>query len=138
MAVKGRLQDMALIDILQILHAERRTAGIHLGSERGYGEVYMKDGEIVHALYRDLVGGEALCYLLAWTEGDFDVEDDESPPGQSVAEDFDRLLGEGFKRLEEARARGLESRGYGEDRESVMLINKLLEMGILEKAGESR
>ena len=68
--VKGRLKDMSLVDVVQIFNAERRTVAVHLGSEMGYGRVYLKEGEIVHAAYREFTGVEALYQLaVAYLEG---------------------------------------------------------------------
>jgi len=134
MGVKGRLKDMGLIDIFQIFNAERKTAAIHLGSDLGYGRVYMEGGRITHAVYRDLVGTEALYHLLAWKDGEFEVEPDATPSACTIQESPEGLILEGLRRLDEAaRGKGAETGGYVGDRESAMLINRLLELKILEK-----
>lgn len=134
--LKGRLKDLPLSDILQILHAEKRTAGIHLGSEKGFGRVYLKSGEVVHATYRDLTGVDAFRELITWQAGDFDVEPDEVAPAQTISpvyEGLNWLLKEGSKTPEAASAKGVESVG---DLDSTGLISKLIETGILEKVNE--
>ncbi|MCK4846682.1 MAG: DUF4388 domain-containing protein [Deltaproteobacteria bacterium] len=136
MSVQGRLKDMGLLDILQILHAEGRTAGVHLGSELGYGKVYVKAGEVVHVSYRDTTDLEALCNLFAWNDGDFEVEDDEVAPHETFTDDFEVILHDSFVKIEESRGKGLEEAVLGmHDSESAMLVKNLLELGILEKIG---
>lgn len=136
MSVQGRLRDMGLLDILQLLHAEGRTAGVHLGSELGYGKVYVKNGNVVHVSYRDTIDLEALCSLFSWNDGDFEVEDDEAAPEETIMEDFEWLLHESFVKIEESRGKGLEEAVLGmHDSESAMLVKNLLELGILEKIG---
>lgn len=134
MGIKGRLKDMGLIDIFQIFNAERKTVAIHLGSDLGYGRVYMENGKITHAVYRDLNGTDALYQLLAWKDGEFEVEPEATPPVCTITESAEGLILEGLRRIDEAaRGKGAEPRGYVGDRESAMLINRLLELKILEK-----
>ncbi len=132
--VKGRLQDMSLVDIIQIFHAEKKTVAIHLGSELGYGRVYLRDGEIVHAVYRNLSGAEALYKLLAWNEGEFEVEPGATTDERTINESVDALLLEGMRRLDESRAKDEPKKFIG-DMESMSLIERLIELGILEKVG---
>ncbi|MBI1911794.1 MAG: DUF4388 domain-containing protein [Deltaproteobacteria bacterium] len=134
MGVKGRLKDMGLVDIIQIFNAERKTVAIHLGSEMGYGRVYIKNGNIVHASYREFTGPEAFFSLLAWKDGEFEVEPDANPPDKSINQPAEALILEGLRRLDEAsRGKGGEAGEYVGDLESIRLINRLLELGILEK-----
>ncbi|MBI5642895.1 MAG: DUF4388 domain-containing protein [Deltaproteobacteria bacterium] len=132
--VKGRLKDMGLVDIIQIFNAERKTAAIHLGSEMGYGRVYIKDGNIVHAAYREFTGTEAFYMLLSWKDGEFEVEPDTASPERTITGSPEGLILEGLRRLDESRGKeGETSGGYVGDMESIRLINRLLELGILEK-----
>ena len=133
--IKGRIEDMGLADIIQVLHNERKSVGIHLGSERGYGSVFMQEGELVHAAYRDVSGKEALARLLGWEDGDFEVDQDEVAPDVTLNEPIEALLLDAMKEIDESRGRGAEYRGYGEDTESAKLISTLLELGILERKG---
>jgi hypothetical protein len=131
--VKGRLKDMSLVDVIQIFNAERKTAAIHLGSDMGYGRVFIERGNIVHAAYREFTGAEALYQLLAWKDGEFDVEPDAAAPEHTIKGSSEQLLLEGLRRLDESNAKGAETGDYVGDLESIRLINSLLEQGILEK-----
>lgn len=136
MSVKGRIKDIALVDILQILHAEGKTVGVHLGSENGYGKVYLKNGNIVHANYRDFTGRQALIKLFEWKEGDFDVEPGDTPAVETIKGDFDAVIKECVKKPDGETPVGVEPRKQQEeDMESLTLINRLIENGIIEKAG---
>jgi len=134
MGVKGRLKDMGLVDIIQIFNAERKTVAVHLGSELGYGRVFIKDGAVVHAAYREFTGPDAFFQLLAWHDGEFEVEPDAAPPERTINESPEGLILEGLRRLDEARGKGREAGGNVGDLESIRLMNRLLELGILEKA----
>lgn len=134
MGVKGRLKDMSLIDVIQIFNAERRTAAIHLGGELGYGTVYMHGGNITHAAHRDLKGAEAFYQLLAWQDGEFEVEPDAEAPEVTISQGTEGLILEGLRRFDDQRVKGQDGGGtYIGDIESVRLINRLIELGIMEK-----
>ena len=134
MGVKGRLRDMSLIDVIQIFNAERRTAAIHLGGELGYGTVYMHGGNITHASHRDLKGADAFYQLLAWQDGEFEVETDIEAGERTINEPPDAIILEGLRRLDESsRGKGSQAATYTGDMESIRLINRLIELKILEK-----
>lgn len=132
MGVKGRLKDMGLVDIVQIFIAERKTVAIHLGSEMGYGRVFLKNGLIVHAMYREFTGQDAFFQLLAWHDGEFEVEPDAQAPEVTINQGAEGLILEGLRRLDESRGKTDKGAHVG-DIESVRLINRLLDLGILEK-----
>ncbi|MBE7414907.1 MAG: DUF4388 domain-containing protein [Deltaproteobacteria bacterium] len=134
MGVKGRLKDMSLVDIIQIFNAERKTVAIHLGSELGYGRVYLKDGQVVHAVYRDTIGADGFFQLLAWKDGEFEVEPDAVTHDRTINESSEGLILEGLRRLDETRGKDLRAGGNVGDLESIRLMNRLIELEILEKA----
>ncbi|MBI5237313.1 MAG: DUF4388 domain-containing protein [Deltaproteobacteria bacterium] len=132
MGVKGRLKDMALVDIIQIFNAERRTVAVHLGSELGYGRVFIKNGRITHAAYREFTGADAFYQLLAWKDGEFEVEPDAVAPEATINEPAESIILEGLRRLDESRARGMEpDSAYAGDIESIRVVKRLIELGIL-------
>ena len=133
MAVKGRLKDMSLVDIINIFHVERKTAVIHLSSELGYGRIYMDEGSLVHASYRNAAGAEAFYQLLAWEDGDFEIVPNTEVPTRTIFASAQSLLMEGVKRIDEAIYLDQETDHYKGDFESMRLLDRLLELGILEK-----
>lgn len=136
MSVKGRLKDMSLADIIHIFHEERKSVTIHLSSEMGYGRIYMRDGNVIHASYRKSNGLDAVYHLLAWQDGEFEVEAGAPTQVQTIDMPVQALLLEGLRRLDEQRSQAGESKLYNNDMESLRLLNKLLELGILEKIKE--
>ncbi|MBI3753381.1 MAG: DUF4388 domain-containing protein [Deltaproteobacteria bacterium] len=133
--IKGRLRDMSLADVIQALNLGRRTAIVNIGSEQGAGKIFVENGAIVHAVYRELSGENALYHLLSWKDGEFEVEIDVKPEAKTISANVERLLLEGMKRLDETNKGGLDKErlfGVGE-RESIHLIKRLIELGILTK-----
>ena len=98
---------------------------------------FLKNGEVVHAKSGDSAGEEAVYHLLKWRDGDFHIEPDVTSPDISIDTTVENLLLEGMRRIdEEAR----DSEGKSEkkslsevDAESFRVIQKLVELGILEQ-----
>lgn len=137
MGVTGRLRDMSLVDIVHIFHTERKTVAIHLSSEMGYGRIYLKEGNIIHASYRNYSGKEAVFQLLTWNDGEFEVEPEASTDERTIQIPVQSLILEGLRMLDEKKIHGGSPGGYTGDLESVRLVQKLLDLGILEKIEKS-
>lgn len=133
--IKGRLKDMGLVDIIQVLSMGRKTAAVNIGSEQGAGMIFVEDGNVVHAKFRELSGEDAAYNLLAWKDGEFSVEMDVKPEARTISANVEHILLEGMKRLDETKQGGFDKErlsGVGE-KESIQLIKSLIEMGILTK-----
>lgn len=133
--IKGRLKDMSLTDIIQVLHLSRRNAAVNIGSNEGAGRVFVENGGVIHAQFRELSGEAAFYHLLSWKDGEFEVEMDIKPQIRTISANVEALLLEGMKRVDEANKGGLDKeRLFGiDERESLHLIKKLIELGILSK-----
>ena len=59
---RGTVHGLSLTDILQMFHYARRSLVVQLGGEEA--EIHLRDGEIVHAQYREEQGEAALRALL--------------------------------------------------------------------------
>lgn len=131
--IKGRLKDMALVDIIQVLHLSRRTAAINMGSNEGAGKVYVEQGDVTHARFRELSGESALYQLLSWKDGEFEVEMDIKAEERTISQNVEGLLLEGMKKIDESKKSALEKERLFniDERESLHLIKKLTELGIL-------
>lgn len=133
--IKARLKDMSLVDVIQVLNLSRRTAVVNIGSEQGAGKIFVENGNIIHAGFRELSGENALYHLLSWKDGEFEVEMDVKSEAKTISSNVESLLLEGMKRLDETNKGGLDKErlfGVGE-RESIHLIKRLIELGILVK-----
>ncbi|MFQ5586028.1 MAG: DUF4388 domain-containing protein [Thermodesulfobacteriota bacterium] len=137
MSIQGRLRDMGLADIIQVFHMQNKTTAIRVGSGEGYGMVYMRGGKVVHATYRDLTGEDAFYRLIGWGDGEFEVETNLASPDTTIHTDVEQLLLESAKKLDEGGGAPKRSKSiYDKDIESVQLIKRLVEMGILESISE--
>lgn len=132
MAVSGNLKDLSLVDMIQIYKADKKDVVINLGSDLGFGRVFMEKGEIVHSTYQDLVGKEALYKLITWDEGEFEVLFDAAITDRTITdESVQSILLDGMRILDEARERGETGSERSGDLETLMLVDRLLSLGIL-------
>jgi hypothetical protein len=70
-ALSGNLSSLRLIDVLRILNENVKTGRLHLTNHHDSGEIYFQNGEIVHAVYQEKIGEDAIYAMLAWSTGDF-------------------------------------------------------------------
>jgi hypothetical protein len=79
--VEGDLMDLTLPTLLQALSQEASTAQLRLQHGQVHGELYLREGALVHATGPESQGDQALLELLAWTAGRFRiVRDTEERP----------------------------------------------------------
>lgn len=84
-ALTGNLAQLKLLDILRLLHLSSRTGQLELTTEEGeFGEIYLVNGQITHALYEESIGEEAIFGLFSWSKGTFRFVADETTDEQTV------------------------------------------------------
>ena len=101
MLIEGNLKELSLPTIIQLNCTERNTAEVSLKYQGEEGVICFAEGAIIHAVVGDLVGEEAVYELLAWPEGSFTVETGAVPRERTVRADWNRLLMEGMRRIDE-------------------------------------
>ena len=67
------------------------------------GQIYLKDGNIVHAEVDEIKGEEAVYELAIWSEGEFNFEPDVEPSVRTISKSNTNLLMEAARRLDEWR-----------------------------------
>lgn len=86
--VEGDLLDLTLPSLLQALTREKSSAVLRLqrGTDEGadQGSVFFREGALVHALYGDAVGDDAMYQLLGWSEGRFRLTRDADQQPRTV------------------------------------------------------
>jgi len=97
----GKLADIRLVDLLQMINAARKTGAVHLSLKEGRAVIFFKEGEIVFARFLKHRQKEAVYAVLAEENGNFSYtrgipkELAKSPP---IGE-FRGLMLEGLQRL---------------------------------------
>jgi CheY-like chemotaxis protein len=100
--ISGRLSEMSLIDWMQSLEQGRKTCALFLHRERDECTVYFNEGQVTHAVYGDLVGDPAVFKVLAWTDGEYEVDFTKSSPERTITMSAQGLMMEGLRLLDEA------------------------------------
>lgn len=105
--LKGRLEDLNLVDLLQALEIGGKTAGVRITDPDGRTAVI----DLLHGQVRDAVWapageteGDAVVYeVLQWRSGRFEVDFERTPTRTTVTSSTQWLLLEGMRLLDEGR-----------------------------------
>ncbi|MES1173980.1 MAG: DUF4388 domain-containing protein [Myxococcales bacterium] len=103
--VRGNLQQIGILDLLQLLSMNRRSGSLQVTTQAGAGEVRLADGEIVDAVYRRLEGEKALYRLLGETEGVFSFASGTAHSLRRIVLPTRTLLLEGMRHIDETKRR---------------------------------
>ena len=105
--VEGDLAQIALVDVLQLLHQNRRTGCLAVtqgdGSQPGdLGEVWLRDGNVVQARVAPRAQDEKAIYrMLGWREGTFAFTPNDEMRAPRIQAPTRALLLEGMRQLDE-------------------------------------
>ncbi len=103
MAFQGSLKELPLPDIIQLVGVSGKTGKFTLTREADRGSIFLKNGQMVHATYGDLIGEEAIYSLAMWTQGEFQFTPSEEPDRQTITKSNTNLLMEAARRTDEWR-----------------------------------
>lgn len=70
--LRGKLQSISLVDVLQLLHANRKTGELLVTHGKQNGVLYVQNGEVVHAQTAKAQGEPAAFDILEWDQGGFE------------------------------------------------------------------
>ena len=70
--LRGKLQSIALVDVLQLLHANRKTGELLVTQGKQSGVLYVQNGVVVHAETAKAQGETAAFDILEWDQGGFE------------------------------------------------------------------
>ncbi len=90
--ITGNLADIKLIDILELIHHSRLTGKLELTHGEDKGEIYFKDGNVVHATTGTVEGKDALFLMYLWSEGNFEFSPEIEPPKVTIREDIESII----------------------------------------------
>lgn len=103
MAFQGSLAELHLPDIIQLISVSGKTGVFHLVDGALHGEIYLNEGQIVHAEVDEVSGEEAVYTLAIWKRGEFKFEPGESTEVRTISKSNTNLLMEAARRLDEWR-----------------------------------
>lgn len=85
------VRGISLASLLQVIQMERKTCTLSVSGGGGYGQLGLRDGELVHAQAGQASGREALFAILGWSSPVFTIEDRCEGP-TSLEGDVQQLL----------------------------------------------
>ncbi len=105
--IEGKLEQMSLIDLLQILTINRRDGTILVeNAENGEkGFVYLEKGYIINAMLGRIEGEKALFRLLKWKKGRFEFIPGRPISPVHIKTSPDNLLMEAMRQMDEYEKR---------------------------------
>ena len=106
--MKGRLQDMAVADLIQLTCQDQKTAKAQLRSGRERGELYFKNGNVVHATMNDQAGEKAVYQMMNWNDGTFELTDQVDSPEITITRSWTSLLLEAARVTDEGELASAE------------------------------
>jgi CheY-like chemotaxis protein len=102
---RGVLRRVGLQDVLQMECLARSSTVLQVHAGNVHGTVYVKDGQIIHAVCGSRTGEDAFNYLMGLAGGEFDVQTFTEPQARSIEGSWEFLLMEAArKRDEEAQS----------------------------------
>jgi hypothetical protein len=99
---RGDLQQVSSVDLLQLLAMNRRSGTLSINTPAGAGEVRVKNGEIVDAVFRRLEREKALYRLLGETDGTFSFVGGSPQFLERIKTSTSSLLMEGLRQQDES------------------------------------
>jgi len=100
--ITGRLTEISLIDWMQSLEQGRKTCALLLHTGGDECTVYFTEGNVTHAVYGALVGDPAVFKVLAWADGEWEVDFQKTSPERTTTMSTQGLMMEGLRLLDEA------------------------------------
>ena len=98
---RGVLRRVGLQDVLQMECLARHSVLLKVQAGHTQGNVFVKDGQIVHAQCGGRVGEDAFNYLMALAGGEFDVQAFVEPPERTISGSWEFLLMEAARKRDE-------------------------------------
>ncbi|MDD5261876.1 MAG: FHA domain-containing protein [Methylacidiphilales bacterium] len=92
---------MKLVELLHLCLIAARTGTVTYRNDNNKGQIYLREGQIKHAEYKELTGEEALYAMLETESGDADYTSVTVPPRVSIAKPCAHVLMEAARRADE-------------------------------------
>jgi hypothetical protein len=89
---RARLDGLNLFDLVQLECLSRSKRIVRVASSGRVGYLYFRDGEIVHAGTRNLVGERAALEIMGWNDGVFEVCNIAWPERTTISSRWQQIL----------------------------------------------
>jgi len=107
---EGVLRKVGLQDVIQMECLARNSSVLEIYNEHVLGQIYIEEGQLVHAVSGDLVGERALQRLLSLPGGSFELAQFQPPEKKSISGSWEMLLMNAAQAIDESVALREESK----------------------------
>ncbi len=90
--LRGNLQSISLMDVVQLLHVNRKTGKLYVINGKQTGTLYILNGDVVHAETAQTAGESAAFEVLEWDKGEFEFATAKFKVPTSIRRSFQDLL----------------------------------------------
>lgn len=101
MAFQGSLRELPLPDVIQLVAVSGKTGVFNLRNGGESGQIYLRKGQIVHALAGTLAGEQAVYELARWFQGDFVFTPGTETDLETIDKSNTNLLMEAARQIDE-------------------------------------
>ena len=98
---RGVLRQVGLPDVLQMECLARHSVVLRIRAAAVEGDVFVRDGQIIHAQCQGQAGEEAFNQLLAQPGGEFELRPFTEPPARTIGGSWEFLLMEAARQVDE-------------------------------------
>ncbi|MDP1829527.1 MAG: DUF4388 domain-containing protein [Archangium sp.] len=99
----GTVGSLPLVDLLQVEALNRYSGLLGVTAGEHSGRVYFAEGEIVHAEAAGHTGEAAMCAMVGWPKGRFELAPQTSTPHRTIHKSFNHLMLDCHRLLDESR-----------------------------------
>ncbi len=102
----GSLSDLSSVDVIQMLCIGKKSTALRISDGNRAGVIHIESGELVHAVWEDLVGEAAFYQMLTIQSGLFYTSPLPPDLDRTLSGDWQFQLIEGLRKVDEAAHRG--------------------------------
>jgi hypothetical protein len=99
---RGVLRTVGLQDILQMECLGRNSSVLDIVTRSFHGQIFIQEGQIIHAQAGELAGEAAFNHLLGLRGGEFNVLPFAEPPQRTISDPWEFLIMEAARKRDEA------------------------------------
>jgi hypothetical protein len=96
----GKLEDYNLLDLIQTLESSKKTGVLVLYRARDEGKIWISDGNIHDAMYRNFKPIPAIQKMVSWSDGDFLISFVDEKYEKIIEEDNQQILLDAIQYIE--------------------------------------
>lgn len=99
--LSGDISELSLLQILKMLNSGKMNGCLAVTNSVTDGEIFVKDGQIIHCTAGSATGEIALLNMLGWLDGRFRFENSAETLQTSIHKKTELLLREGEKKIKD-------------------------------------